>query len=763
MLPYKTLSSAFLIQISPENHDKWQEVLLIILLLLKLLPYHMKKLILSLSLPFVVGILSAQDLKPISLEDIWTKGTFMARYVSGFSSLKDGRFYCSLDEKQNLLKYEFASGKLVDTLIAQSDIKSANNGSAISLDNITFSEDEKSILIATQTESIYRHSYRALYFVYQLEKKKIIKPLDEKIRFADFAPDASKIAYVKGNDLFLFDLIRMEETRITKDGKENEIVNGATDWVYEEEFAIWKGFSWNAAGDKIAFYRFDESKVKEFNMAMYGSLYPKDFKFKYPKAGEDNSSVHIYSYDLSTSLLTEIETGKEVDQYLPRFQWTKDPNVLTVQRLNRLQNKLEILLADAKNGASNIIYSEENKSYIDITDNLFFLPDGKSFLFSSEKDGYNHLYHYSLNGKMIKQITKGNWDIDEFYGYDAKSKKILYSSAEVNAAERYVYSIGINGKNKIQLTSNKGWNTASFNSDFTCFLHSFSDINTPPVYELMNADGRLLRVLEDNSSLKNKLKNYNISPAKFSSINNELGQSMNAFSIYPNAFDSTQKHPLLMYVYGGPGSQTVMNRWTGGNYLWYQMLAQQGFVILSVDGRGTGFKGEAFKKCTYLNLGKYEIEDQIYVAKKMAEFKYIDASKITLWGWSFGGYMASLGVTKGADVFTKGLAVAPVTNWRYYDNIYTERFMRKPQDNGENYDSNSPINHVEKIKGKYLIIHGTADDNVHFQNAVEMVDAMIKKGVRYDSEFYPNKNHGIGGAKTRLHLYERMTRFLLEN
>lgn len=722
----------------------------------------MKKLLLSLNFLFCIGWVYSQDLKPITLEDIWTKGTFSAKFVPGFSSLKDGKYYCSLDEKQNLLRYEFSSGKLVDTIIAQADIKAANKGNALSLDNITFSEDENSVLIATQTESIYRHSYKAIYHIYQIDKKKIIQPLEEKIRYAEFSPDASKIAYVKGNDLYIYDLVRLEETRITKDGKENEIINGGTDWVYEEEFAIWKGFSWNATGNKIAFYRFDESKVKEFDMAIYGTLYPKEFKFKYPKAGEDNSSVHIYCYDLNTALLTEIETGKEEDQYLPRFQWTKDPNVLSVQRLNRLQNKLEILLADAKNGMSKVIYSEENKSYVDITDNLYFLPDGKSFLFSSERDGNHHLYHYSLSGKLIKQITKGNWDMDEFYGYDPKSKKIYYSSAEVNAAERYVYSIGINGKNKTQLTRNKGWNTAAFNSDFSCFLHAYSDINTPPVYELMNADGKLLRILEDNTSLKSKLKNYQISPATFQTVKNELGQDMNSFSIYPISFDSTSKHPLLMYVYGGPGSQTVMNRWSGGNYFWYQMLAQKGFIILSVDGRGTGFKGENFKKCTYLNLGKYEIEDQIFVAKKMATLPYVDASKITLWGWSFGGYMASLGISKGADVFTKGLAVAPVTNWRYYDNIYTERFMRKPQENGDNYDSNSPINHVDKIKGKYLIIHGTADDNVHFQNAVEMVDAMIKKGVRFDSEFYPNKNHGIGGAKTRLHLYDRMTRFLLE-
>jgi dipeptidyl-peptidase-4 len=643
----------------------------------------------------------------------------------GFNSLNDGRYYCNLDEEQNLLKYAFASGKVVDTIVKIADVKRANGGSNLSIANFSFSADETKLLIATQTEYIYRHSSQSVFYVYDIQKKILVNPVKEMVRYATFSPDASKLAFVRDNNLFYYDFRLNQEVRITKDGKVNEIINGATDWVYEEEFAIWQGFSWNDAGDKIAFYRFDESKVPQFEMTMYGSLYPKQEKFKYPKAGEANSLVNIFVYDLKTELITEIETGKETDIYLPRMQWTKNTDVLYVQRLNRLQNKLDILLADAKNGKSNVIYSETNKYYIDITDNLTF-------------------------------------DIYEFLGVDEKNKLVYFSSSEVNSTERYVYAIGLNGKKKVQISKGKGWHNASFNSDFTYYLDVHSDMNTPPVYTLLNNKGGVVRTLADNAALREKLKTYDISPAVFGTMKNVMGDNMNYFAIYPSNFDSTKKYPVLMYVYGGPGSQTVMNRWSGGNYFWYQMLAQQGYMVVSVDGRGTGFKGEQFKKCTYLNLGKLEIEDQIFAANQLAKLPFVDANRIGIWGWSFGGYMAGLGISKGNDIFKAAISVAPVTNWRYYDNIYTERFMRTPQENGQNYDDNSPMNHVEKIKGNYLIIHGTADDNVHFQNAVEMVDQMIKKGVKFDSEFYPNKNHGIGGGKTRLHLYERMTRFLLE-
>ncbi len=722
----------------------------------------MKKVFLSFLFLAVFSVFSAFAQKDISLEDIWTKGTFSAKGVAGFNSMNDGRYFCNLDERQNLLRFEFATGKVVDTLVLNQDIKKANGGSALDLQSFSWSNDESKLIIATQSEAIYRHSSQSIFYIYDLNTKTLLNPVKEKVRYANLSPDNSKMAFVRNNDLYYYDFKSKLEVRITKDGKENAIINGATDWVYEEEFAIWKGFAWSPNSDKIAFYRFDETKVQEYEMAIYGTLYPKQNKFKYPKAGEANSIVNIYVYDTKAELIAEVQTGNETDIYLPRMQWTQDNNVLCVQRLNRLQNKLEILLADAKSGKAKVILTEDNPFYIDITDNLSFLKDGKSFLMSSERDGYNHIYLFDLKGKMIKQLTKGAFDVDDVFGVDEKNQKLYYSSSEVNAAERYVYVIGLNGKGKKQLSSGKGWHSASFNNDFTYYLDVVSTINTPPVYSLMNAQGKLVRTLEDNKALLGKLMEYKISNANFGTIKNELGQDMNHFTILPADFDSTKKYPVLMYVYGGPGSQTVMNRWSGGNYFWYQLFSQKGYIIVSVDGRGTGFKGEQYKKCTYLNLGKFEIADQIFAAKQLAKLSYVDPNRIGIWGWSFGGYMAALGLSKGNEVFKAAISVAPVTNWRFYDNIYTERFMRTPAQNGVNYDDNSPINHVEKIKGKYLLIHGTADDNVHFQNTVEMVDAMIKKGVKFDSEFYPNKNHGIGGAKTRLHLYDRMTNFILE-
>lgn len=541
----------------------------------------------------------------------------------------------------------------------------------------------------------------------------------------------------------------------------NSIINGSTDWVYEEEFALSKGFYWNENSTAIAYYRFDESKVKEFGMPMYGQLYPEEYKFKYPKAGESNSVIQVYTYTIASGKKQLMDIGSETDIYVPRIGWTKDNNTLYIQRMNRLQNKLELLMTNASDGASRLIYTEENKAYIDVPE-LTFLADKKSFIMSSEKSGWNHLYQYDLNGKEIRQITSGSWDVDQFYGIDEKKKTLYISTSEINSAERYVYAVSLDGKSKKQLTLRKGWNSATFNTDYSFFLLSYSNITTPSFYALCDNTGKELRVLESNAALNEKLKNYKISPAEMTSYKNAYGESLNAFVIKPLNFNADKKYPVLMYAYGGPGHQLAVNRWMGSNYFWYQMLAEKGYMIVCVDGRGTGFKGENFKKSTYLQLGKYEIEDQIYVAKELGKLPYVDASRIGIWGWSFGGYMASLGISKGADVFKAAIAVAPVTNWRYYDNIYTERFMRTPKENGKNYDDNSPINHVEKIKGNYLIIHGTADDNVHFQNAVEMVDAMQKKNVRYDSEFYPNKNHGIGGGRTRLHLYEKMTRFILE-
>ena len=736
----------------------------------KLTPtYLAKKNTLFLAVLFLFSItVIAQNKKPISMDDIYAKGSFQMAGVSGFTSLNDSRYYCNLDNDANILRYEFANGNLVDTILKHTDL--LFNGGILVFDNFEFSADENKILFTNNTESLYRHSTQANIFVYDIKKKKLTQPFTFKVMNATFSPDGNKLAYVKDNNLFYHDLFLNKEETITTDGKFNNIINGATDWVYEEEFAIWKGFAWSPNSDKIAFYRFDESKVKEFEMTMYGKLYPNQTKFKYPKAGEANSTISILVYDLRSELNAEMEIGKETDIYIPRIQFTKDNNVLAIQRLNRLQNKLEILLANANNGKSSVIYTEENKYYVEITDNLTFLNDNKTFIITSERSGYNHLYQYDLKGKLVKQITNGNFDVDAFYGIDEKTKTIFYSSPEFIegkvsknlSAERFVYSIGLNGKNKKNLTPKHGWSSPTFNSSLSYFLNTWSNVNTPPVYTINTASGNQLRILENNEKLNTKLAGFEIAKAQFMPIKNANGDDLNAFIIKPENFDLNKKYPVIMYAYNGPGHQLAVDRWMGSNYYFYQVLANKGYIIFCADARGTGFKGETFKKCTYLNLGKYEIEDQIFLVGELGKLSYVDSKRIGFWGWSFGGYMASLAISKGADVFKSAIAVAPVTNWRFYDNIYTERYMRTPQENGKNYDDNSPLSHVEKIKGNYLIIHGTADDNVHFQNAVEMVDTMIKKNIAFDSEYYPNKNHGISGGKTRLHLYTKMLNFWLE-
>jgi dipeptidyl-peptidase 4 len=701
---------------------------------------------------FYTTALCAQE--PITLEDIWIHGKFSAKGVTGFRSMNDGKYYTAQDENENIIQYSFATGKPMDTLLKAQEVGVRGFG-------YDFSNDEQKVLLQFNYKQIYRHSFSADMLIYDRKTNSITKPERQGVMLAEFSPDGNKIAYVSKNNLYIYDLLQKREIQVTEDGFENNIINGSTDWVYEEEFALSKGFYWSVDGKKLAYYRFDESKVKEFNMPMYGKLYPEDYRFKYPKAGEDNSVIEIYTYDIASGKKVKADIGSEKDIYIPRIHWTNSSNTLMIQRMNRLQNKLEFLLTSATDGSANIIYTEENKAYIDVPE-ITFLADNKSFIINSEKSGYNHLYHYDLKGKLIRQITNGNWDIDNFYGLNTARKIIYVSTSEENTTERYVYEISLDGKKKSKLTTRKGWNSATFNSDFTYFLHTWSDINTPPVYSLCDTKGKEVRVLEENQVLNNRLKEAKFSTGIIQPMTNAYNETLNAFMIKPANFDELKKYPVLMYVYGGPGHQLAVNRWMGANYFWFQLLAQKGYIIVCADGRGTGFKGEAFKKITYLQLGKYEIEDQIYLAKQLGQLSYVDPARIGMFGWSFGGYMSSLAITKGSDVFKAAIAVAPVTNWRYYDNIYTERFMRTPKENGKNYDENSPINFVDKIKGNYLIIHGTADDNVHFQNAVEMVNAMINKGVKFDSEFYPNKNHGIGGGKTRLHLYERMTRFILE-
>ena len=635
-----------------------------------------------------------------------------------------------------------------------------------SLYNFEMSEDEQYALIPNQTESIYRHSTRSIYYIWNRSTNKLTKVSDDKIRYATFNPQATKVAYVHENNMYVYDIAKNKTKQLTKDGLHNSIINGAVDWVYEEEFSMSKGFDWNADGTMLAYYRFDESGVPEWDMTLTGKLYPEHEKFKYPKAGERNSVVDVYICDLKGKR-RKLALGSEKDQYLPRIQWTRDPNKLSIQRLNRHQNHWELLMADAKTGNVTLSIEENNKYYVDVHDDIIFLEDMRHLVMKSERSGYWHLYMHKVDGPQVFIVTKGEWEVDQLLGVDEKNKKVYFTSTEVSPLERHLYVCDIDGKNKLQLSKEAGTHDARFSRDFSTYLHSFSAISTPYQISIRSNNGLLVRTLENNEEFQTRLDSFRMGKTEFLKLTVPVHPakdvSLNAYMIYPADFDPTKQYPLFMHVYGGPGSQQVSNRWLGSNFFWHHMLASEhGYIVAVVDNRGTGGRGEEFKKMTYKNLGKFETEDQISAARLLGSSAYIDSTRIGIWGWSYGGYMSSLCLAKGNDVFKSAIAVAPVTNWRYYDNIYTERFMRTPDENASGYDDNSPINHVEKIKGNYLIIHGLADDNVHFQNTSEMVNKMIEKNIPFDSEFYPNANHGIYGGNRRIHLYGRMTGFVRE-
>lgn len=710
--------------------------------------------------------IQSQTKKSIDLKDIWSSRVFNSEVVNGMNPVADGRNYAVIDD-EGINVFDFESGSLVKNVVNHKELISDSTKEPIKPRSYTLSNDETKILIPTETELIYRHSTKSVFYVYDIIKK-ALTPLSihGKQQLATFSPDGSMIAFVRENNIFIVFLETGEEKQITFDGKINEIINGTTDWVYEEEFSFTQAFFWSGDSKKIAYYRFDESKVKEFQMTYYNDLYPEQYRFKYPKAGEDNSLLSIHVYNLSTDGTIKLDIGQETDIYIPRIGWTQDANLLSIQRLNRHQNHLQILLTNAETGFSTLLYEEKNPYYIDITDNLSFLPDGKSFIISSEKDGYNHIYHYDLTGKLIHQLTKGKWDVTDIYGYSSKFKKIYFQSAEVSPMDRNIYAVDLKGK-KEQLISLPGQNSASFSSDYSYFINSNSTLNQPYYITVNKNTGKEVRVLKDNKILKETLSNYQWTNFSFFTINDSSTKlpdgtqvHLNGWQLLPPDFDSTKQYPVLLYIYGGPGAQTVNNSWGGANSLWFQLLAQSGIIVISIDNRGTGARGELFKKMTYKELGKYETEDLITTARYLKNLNYVNADKIGVFGWSYGGYMSSLAITKGSDYFQYAIAVAPVTSWRYYDNIYTERYMRTPIENPDGYDQNSPINHVEKIKGDFLLIHGSGDDNVHYQNTMEMINALVNANKPFELMIYPNKNHGIYGGNTRLHLYEKMTNFI---
>ncbi|TAL61963.1 MAG: S9 family peptidase [Bacteroidetes bacterium] len=735
---------------------------------------------------------SSRSGKQITLEDIYQKNYFGVKRIQGIQSMKNGEHYTTLSTnstEQFIVKYEYKTGNPVDTLLKNSWLKLKGKETSISFEGYDFNNDETKVLVSSESEQIYRHSTKENYYIYDIKSKTtaFISAAGKQM-LAEFSPDGKRIGFVRDNNLFMYDIASGKEIRVTGEGKFNSVINGSTDWVYEEEFSFDKAWFWSPDGSKIAYYRFDESKVKEFSMNKYGTLYPTEYKFKYPKAGEENSKVQIYIYDVKMGTRVMADLGMGTDyEYVPRVKWTMSSNTLSIQRMNRLQNKLELLFADASTGKTRIVLTETSDTYIEISDNLTFLPldsDPAGFIWTSDRDGYNHLYLHDMNGILTYQITKGSWDVMDFAGYDDKTKTFYYTSTEISPTDKNLYSISLEGTNKKKMSPLAGFDDAVFNSTFTYYIHTQSNANRPPAIALRTSSGAEVRTLEDNTALLKKTNDYNLATKEFFKFTTSDGTELNGWMMKPvtplPALPKGERAkaagaqppspsgkdgkgwPVLMFVYGGPGSNTVKNSWDR-DYFWYQLLCQKGYIIVSVDNRGTGGRGAKFRKCTYKQLGKFETEDQIEAAKYLGTLPYVDKSRIGIWGWSYGGYMSSLCILKGADEFKMAMAVAPVTNWRYYDNVYTERYMGLPKDNASGYDTNSPINHVEKLKGKYLLIHGTADDNVHFQNSVEMADALVKANKQFTFFAYPDKAHGISGGNTTLHLRILLTNFILEN
>jgi dipeptidyl-peptidase-4 len=708
----------------------------------------------------VITSLSAQQ-KDITLEEIWS-GTFRTNGLDVLRSLKNGKEYSVLNYDRNTKTstvdvFNYKSGDKVRTLVTSNDLAGITR-----ISSYEFSKDESKLLLATNLDQIYRHSELGTYYVYEIKSKTLTLVSENKIQEPTFNNDGSKIAFGFDNNLYVKNLQTDNTKQITDDGKKNSIINGITDWVYEEEFAFVRAFDWNKDGTKIAYIRFDETKVPEFSMDVYGKeLYQTQQVFKYPKAGEANADVSLHIYDLDSEEIANVDVSGYNSYYIPRIKWTNNSDILSAQLTNRHQNVVDLVFVDTKKNTTTLILKETDKAYVDITDNLTFLNDN-SFIWTSEKSGWNHIYHYDKSGKLINQVTNGEWEVTNYYGFDQNTGRIFYQSAENGSINRDLYSVLASGKNKFRLSNQTGNNSGSFSADFSVYINTFSNSTTPYTYTLHESlKGNQLREIANNGGLRNSLASYKVSPKEFSTINVN-GNDLNMYMIKPLDFDPNKEYPLFMYQYSGPGSQQVANRWGGANDYWHQMLAQEGFIIACIDGRGTGLKGRDFKKVTQKELGKFEVEDQIAAAQKLGDLSYIDNNRIGIWGWSYGGFMSSNCLFQGADTFAMAIAVAPVSSWRFYDTIYTERYMETPQENASGYDENSPISHVDKLEGDFLLVHGSADDNVHAQNTMRLVEALVQADKDFDWALYPDKNHGIYGGNTRLHLYKKMTRFIKE-
>jgi len=723
----------------------------------------MKVLGLSLLLSLVMlGGLSAQNgSKQVDLKEI-TDGKFrQVSAIGDMRSLPDGEHYTAMNSDRNMIiKYSYRTGHPVDTLF---NAKTARECTFKDFEGYLISSTGHRILVWRDSESIYRRSSKAVIYDYDV-RRNFVKPLTEstsKQMIPTFSPDGRMCAYVRDNNIWIKKFDFDTETQVTKDGEINKVLNGITDWVYEEEFSVTNLMAWSPDNEYLAFGKTNETEVPTYSMQKFdNNLYPDFYTYKYPKAGQKNSKITLHSYSVASKDIKELKLPVNEETYIPRIVFTTNADQLAVMTLNRTQNVFNMYYANPKSGVFRLVLREENKSYVDSEYLTSIRFSASGFTYLSEQNGYAHIYLYSPTGVMQRQVTKGNWDVTRLIGIDEVTKTVYYESAEESPLRRAVYKIDAKGV-KTKLTTQTGTNSAEFSANFAYYVNKYSNANTPmqiTVYEAKK--GTALRVLQDNNALKKKLAEYGYTKKEFFTVHTASGYELNAWMVKPVNFDENKKYPVLMVQYSGPASQEVTDSY---GFDWEHYLASKGIMVVSVDGRGTGARGEAFRKCTYMKMGLLESQDQVEAAQALGKLSYVDANRIAIWGWSFGGYCTLMSMSTGNGTFKAGIAVAPPTDWKYYDSIYTERFMRTPNENFEGYAATSPIKLADKLQGKLLLIHGSADDNVHFQNSMEYAEALVQANKQFDMQVYKDRNHSIYGGNTRFHLYTKMSDFLFNN
>ena len=712
---------------------------------------------------------AAQSPSParLTVERIFARSEFRSAPLPTVQWLKDGRAYLDLRADtaggSDIVRINLL-GEGGATVMAGAARLSDESGRRLEIESFSLSPDEKRALLFHSSVRVWRANTKGTYHVLDLESG-ALTPVSRQPglqMFAKFSPDGRQVAFVRDNDLFVTDLTTGVERRLTTDGSET-IINGTTDWVYEEELDLRDAFRWSPNGRRIAYWRFDQSRVPPFPMVNEMTLYPEIQPLRYPKAGAPNSAVRVGVLDLASGATTWIDVGADTGIYLARMEWVGADSVL-IQRLPRKQNRIDVLMASATTGHARLLLTERDSAYVDVDDQPVWLDGDRQFLWSSDRSGWRQVYLYNRDGRMVRRVTRDGMDVLSVLGVDGRRGWVYVQVAGPTPLERQVYRYSLDGRRAERVTRAGGNHRAVIDPNARFLLDYHNTITSPTtvtLYELPAMTRR--RVVVDNAALAAKLAALDVRPPEFFTVPTPAGVRLDAYRIVPADFDTTRKYPVLMYAYGGPAAPTVYDGWGGNRYLWHQMLAQQGFVVVSVDNRGAAWRGRAFRKITQYQLGRYESQDQIDAAKWLATLPWVDAERIGIWGWSYGGYLAALTAARGGDVFQAAIAVAPVTDWRLYDTIYTERYMWTPQENAEGYRESAPLNHVKGLTARLLLAHGLNDDNVHPQNTIQLADALQRAGKSYYLLVYPNKTHSISGGESQAHLFGSMTRFLIEN